>query len=75
MSPALLMLNPVRLFAYKCTMKKLLLAVLFFLPFKTTLASHQGGIQVTLTIVAPPLPPRISEVRISEDRMLIVHEW
>jgi len=56
-------------------MKKLLLAVLFFLPFKTTLASHQGGIQVTLTLVAPPLPPRISEVRISEDRMLIVHEW
>jgi hypothetical protein len=56
-------------------MKKLLLAVLFFLPFKTTLASQQGGIQVMLTIAAPPLPPRISEVRLSEDRVLIVHEW
>ncbi|MGU3413293.1 hypothetical protein ACLBW0_06165 [Enterobacteriaceae bacterium C34A] len=56
-------------------MKKLLLALLFSLPVGATLASDQAGIQVTLTIVAPPLPPRISEVRISEDRMLIVHEW
>ncbi|SUX27610.1 Uncharacterised protein [Cedecea davisae] len=56
-------------------MKHLLLALFMLVPLKLSFASVTASIQVSMTIMSDRLPPKITRIKLSEDRVMIINEW
>lgn len=56
-------------------MKQLILALSILMPFKISMASVNGTFDVRVTILSKPLPPKVTKIKLSDERVMIINEW
>ncbi|MRT55198.1 hypothetical protein GJV11_03600 [Enterobacteriaceae bacterium RIT693] len=56
-------------------MKHIILALCILTPIKVSIASVSASFGVNMTIIPERLPPKVTKIKLSAERVMIVNEW